>query len=1728
MDQTTNYRFLQNIGDFFPPGFLGENFIKEVTETIAPAEASLPELGQPLRELRLRYEQMKDFLMNTARTRPDANLRMHKFHTLLLQALGYEASGAYSEQCILPTMTKGREHVIPVRHILRVGNEPRLYIMEMQAMVQSRHIEGDPGGLFDQRYSDEEVTGSQAQIYRTSQWSKVFQIDQEKQRISPVVVNKAITEIFALPQTQRPRYILMLAGTTLFLFDEEKWPRQSYLQFSLDELYSQGAQPRFRAYFGLVYLLLGRPSLVGRAEDDPMQRLREVSYSKAFEVTDDLREGVIEAVETMANEARYYFTEVLGRPFGQRGAQPTSASEPADNSQSAPSQAVVNSVTSASQTPPPQEDGKQGAQRADDTFAQEVKDDCLILVYRLLFLFYAESRPELEILPMGLVSTRHRSSSDYHKRGELYRLGYSLEMLRDLEQRRLTTDRSRNGYFFQDSLGILFQLLQRGYRISKEEQERREAAGLEVTDNSTFWVQRLDSPLFLDGSLKRLRGVRLRNVAWQRIIRSLSLTRQRNGRSRGRISYANLGVNQLGSVYESLLAYRGFYAEEDLIEVKPQGAKESEGTYLVPLRRIGDFRSGEVVLEDCEPRILAKGSFVYRLNGRDRQKSASYYTPEVLTSSTIHYTLQEIIADVRAGRKKPESLLELKILEPAMGAAAFQNEIINQLAAAYLATKQEQLRKLERRDWRIPADSYRDELQRVKSYIATHNVYGVDLNAQAIELGKLALWLNVIHRGMVPPFFAGRLAVGNAVLGVHLRCYSRGQIYRARDSIFSTDSDKSLKLEWWNEAPHRIKLGIKGSLRQKTDVYHFLLPVDKMLAVSADKELKGADEASTKLMRNRLKDWKKPLQREELERLEGISNKFDKCLESYISEQRAFRRELEMIESSRDYWPNKRTTTIQERDGSQMIASDGEDIFGHVERTLSYLHKQALMQRYTARGSAYHRLRLVMDYWCALWFWPLEDADAVPTRREYWDELEALLDYQGGATSVSQAVDAEVAADVRTSGLFAGEEGGSGRLQIVEQLRERYHFFHPMLEFIEVFTERDGFDIICGNPPWVKLEYDEKGVVSEYFPEVMIRKTSAPEVARLVSGYLKQESELAPLLASERLEATATKLFMGAPANNPLIAGQQAELSRVILAGCLDLASPTAGYIGLVTPTAIYVDANAKDFRREIYQRLRYLFEYKNRGGLFSGVDSQLSFLSQIVGPKHKEGANFYAISTLYHPNTIPLSFQHDGHGICEGAKTKDGKNNLAGHRDRIIHYTPERLALLSRTFEDGATTDCPNFAWIFAEPLLAGLEKLAQYPLRVRDFRYLTTECLHETGGVKKGITKRQEAVSDLDNYGMIYSAPMLQVANPYFQQAQQEVSSNSAYDVLDLTTLPEGFVQRSVYQRALPVEEYQERMPDFPRAKKGEAPYPTSWIDSYKVAFRRMLNLQSERTLICAVLPSKTAHIHVIRSISFFHRADDVDMAALASSLVVDYLVKTMGAKDLMPSRLENLPMGIAAPYREALRVRVLRLNCLTRYYAELWQDVWSPAFAEERWTRDDERLSPFAGLAQAWTTETPLRNDYERRQALVEIDVLAAMALGLSLQELETIYTLQFAVLQTNEAGTYYDRTGRIISTPRRNQSIEREDWERVRTQQAGQTYVHTVSDKRNETYAGQQITFFAPYDRCDRLEDYRQAWRYFAERFWGDAQAETPSPASLLAGDATLPTPKCPADAPHSEQ
>ena len=1641
MADNIKYRFIQNVGDYFPSGYFSDDFFEKVQKCAGISNDEVKDICSPYVRLKQEYNDYKNFIINDRPRVEDAIKKTHDFHTRLLSILGYQTDHAYQEHCVVNDESTPVE-MISVRHVIRQGEQVKMLVMEMQNLIPIE--EKEPAGLFEQQYESDERSGQQK--YSARQWRFVFNLDTEKYKISPAIINKAITHIFLLPEERRPHFILMLAGNTVFLFDKDKWAKGSYLQFSLDDLFAQASiDAKHRTLYALFHMLVSKHTLAAEGEMVLMDTIIEESYKNAYEVTKDLKEGVILAVETLANEALYWWKQNNNIP--------------------------VSDYT-------------------DDTFESEVKDDCLTIIYRLLFLFYAESRDELEILPVD---------------DEVYKLGYSLESLRDLEMVRLNSDASRNGYFFDDSIHHLFSLLSDGHNA-------KAADG----NSKSFRVRPIDSPLFNDKNLHHLAGVCIRNIKWQEIIKALSLSKKKN--YCGRISYANLGVNQLGSVYESLLAFRGFYAEEDYIEVHKANAPQ-DGTFLVPYSRMGDFDISEVLCDQQtgNPVILPEGTFVYRLNGRDRQKSASYYTPEVLTRSTVKYTLKSILDDVRANKRQATELLELKILEPAMGAAAFQNEVINQLAEAYLAEQQRQQREKGLRNWRIQPDRYRDELQKVKAYIATHNVYGVDLNPTAIELGKLSLWLNVIHKDMETPFFANRLALGNAVIGAWLKVYSKQDVY----GIFDRRDSTAKVNKWWEKAPHKVKFFSNRVNRSVNEVYHFLLPDANMLGVRSIKEQKKAHANEDKRMAAMLKDWTAPITDADFKTLQRISAKIDVLLKEYFTNQLSIDK---LTNNRNDIW-----------DGIDHSASN--TLFKAEEQAESYAKKQQLFDTRYRHDNAYRKLKLAMDYWCALWFWEYDDADDLPTRQEFWGDIEALLDVDNSQldTKTRQALERagsnvisedmpeygkmtedesqivtktqeEILTDSHAQvSLFANED--PLRLKIADRLAKRYHFFHPMLEFIEVFWLRDGFDIICGNPPWLKLEFDEQGILSEKYPEVAIRKVSAPDARKMRDQMFEQIPSTEELYRSEEIDTACSSTFMNAYCNYPLLVGQQTNLYKCVLENAMDMVSDDNGYIGLLTPESIYDDPKGQPLRYELYKRLRYHFQYVNTLKLFSEILHWVTFSTNVIG-KRKENADFYSINNLYHPSTIDGCFVHDGHGLCGGLKTNDGSWNTAPHKERIVHYDTNRLQLLSNVFEDGTTNDCAKLVSIHSCEILNVISKIETFQTHVRDFKHMITVCFDETGAPKAGIIVRDTHFPDIENYDMIYNGPHIYVANAYSKTPRTQcIVANRDYDTIDLSKMKKDFVPRSNYRRNISVQDIRTYIHGFLKNVNDKDSYE-NYLDYYKVGFRKMMSQSGERTLICAVLPSKTAHINGVISIAFRNRYDTVDMAALCSSIVMDFYMKTIGSDNLMPSRMQSFPLGVAPKYQSAIYSRTLLLNCLTVHYYDLWQDMWNETYKQETWSIDDPRLKPFDQLHEDWAWDIPLRNYFERRQALVEIDVIAAMALGLTLEDLEMIYTIQFPVLQQNEADTWYDQKGNIVFTcskgltgvgldRKRNAKTGMMGWEDIRGEQIDKntyagtspTHTHTIDPAKSELYGGQQVTYYAPYTKCDRIADYRRAWAHF---------------------------------------
>ena len=354
---------------------------------------------------------------------------------------------------------------------------------------------------------------------------------------------------FVFAQPNPPRWVLLTSPRQWVLIDRTKFAQARVLRFDWVELFSRREAETLKA----VSVLLHSRSLIEDAGQSLLDRLEENAHRHAYGVSEDLKYALRECIELLGNEAA---EQLIQRARTQK-----------------------EGVFSG------QLDGSQ------------LSLECLRYMYRLLFLFYIEARPELGYAPI--------------RKSETYRAGYSLEHLRELEMVQLTTPAEQQGRYFHDSLQILFRLVHQGY-----EPDRDLLAG--NTGRDAFSMHALPSHLFDPARTRNLNKVVFTNETLQKVIRLMSLSRPAKGRRRrGRISYSRLGINQLGAVYEALLAYRGFFATEDLYEVKPAGAKNPdplETGYFVNAEALEAYEDDERVYDRDQARrkVLRrhpKGSF---------------------------------------------------------------------------------------------------------------------------------------------------------------------------------------------------------------------------------------------------------------------------------------------------------------------------------------------------------------------------------------------------------------------------------------------------------------------------------------------------------------------------------------------------------------------------------------------------------------------------------------------------------------------------------------------------------------------------------------------------------------------------------------------------------------------------------------------------------------------------------------------------------------------------------------------------------------------------------------------------------------------------------------------------------------------------------------------------------------------------------------------------------------
>lgn len=929
---------------------------------------------------------------------------------------------------------------------------------------------------------------------------------------------------------------------------------------------------------------------------------------------------------------------------------------------------------------------------------------------------------------------------------------------------------------------------------------------------------------------------------------------------------------------------------------------------------------------------------------------------------------------------------------------------------------------------------------------------------------------------------------------------ARRQVFNKSELTYKKAKDPS----WLNSEPVELAM---NTPREETQIFHFLLP-DGGMANYSDKTVKQRYPDDFKALDSWRKEFIKSFAGHEIADVQRISEKVEALWNTYRQQLKA-----ERLKTADSYpvWPAENSEQTR-----SSLSSKDETFSGRLED-----------------NSAYQKLRWVMDYWCALWFWPIDKADELPDRGTWLFEIETLLD---GIVITEKVTEV---AEHTTGDLFA-EEGllreesslfsGAGRLKtevlfrhlprlaIVDALRKQHRFFHWDLEFCDLFAERGGFDLMLGNPPWLKVEWQEAGVLGDYEPEFVLRKLSASKLATLRVETFNAIPALEDAWRSEYEGCEGMQNFLNAQQNYPVLRGVQTNLYKCFLPQAWRLGAEK-GVSGFLHPEGIYDDPKGGQLRAAVYPRLRAHFQFQNERALFP------------IGNRNKFSINLYAttsamigfsnIANLFMPQTIDGCFMPSDK-IVGGIKNDQDEWNLEGHPDRLLHIDEQLLKLFSQLYDEEGTPSLEaRLPAIHARQLIAVLEKFAAQPIRLGDLQkeYFSTVMFDETYAQRDGTIERNTQFPK-DASQWVLSGPHFYVGNPFYNTPKVICDTHKAYDNLDLLTLPDDYLPRTNYIPACDAQEYAKRTPRVTWTELGEDE-PRKVTDYYRFVNRRMFGASSERSMISSIVPKHVAHIHPVLSTTFREPISLISFSAFCHSIVADFYLKTTGRADVYESTLRGFP------YVELMsaNTRALALNVLTKDYAGLWQSCYTPDFNTQRWSCNLPQLSQdfFANLTPKWQRNCALRSDYSRRQALVEIDVLVAQALGLTLEELLTIYRVQFPVMRQYEADTWYDQNGRIIFTPSKGlvgvglpRTARKADlkngfvfnvdspewtggdctdqaigWDDVKHLKNGTVSVTFDDYTRSDEGERRTVTWQAPFIKPDREDDYKVAWAFFAQ-------------------------------------
>ncbi len=406
----------------------------------------------------------------------------------------------------------------------------------------------------------------------------------------------------------------------------------------------------------------------------------------------------------------------------------------------------------------------------------------LTVLMRLVFLLYAEDR--------GLMASGPVYSNHYSVAGLFLRLRADAALHPD-------TMEQRYGAWAQ--LLVLFRLVYGGVKHPE--------LSLPAREGYLFDPERYR---FLEGGGPSKRGVKdsaveLPRISDRVVYRVLEKLMVLDGQ---RLSYRTLDVEQIGSVYETMIGFDLIVASggsvvlragkaggapevvnlEQLLMVEPQKRvtwlKEQTGIDIKgrggdAVRAAGSVSELLVSLEkridrEITPAMVPAGAMLLHPTD-ERRRSGSHYTPRKLTEPIVRKALEPVLAGL-GPQTTPEEILGLKICDPAMGSGAFLVEVCRQLADRLVAAW-----RVHQKQPSIPPDE--DETLHARRLVAQRCLYGVDRNPMAVDLARLSLWLATLAKNHPFTFLDHVLHFGDSLVGLTTLQIARGAWDEAAEPV---------------------------------------------------------------------------------------------------------------------------------------------------------------------------------------------------------------------------------------------------------------------------------------------------------------------------------------------------------------------------------------------------------------------------------------------------------------------------------------------------------------------------------------------------------------------------------------------------------------------------------------------------------------------------------------------------------------------------------------------------------------------------------------------------------------------------------------------------------------------------------------------------------------------------------------------------------------------------------